>query len=117
MSKITKKTPPQKFKIWRGLLTQTGTNAPTAVEIENSLGGVIVWSRVSAGFYYGTLNGAFPATKIADKTGILDTFTGSNFRVFRDTDNRVGVFTRASIGSANADALLSNTYIEILVQI
>lgn len=50
------------YRIYRALLTQTGTNAPTAVVLENTIGN-IVWSYDSPGVYYGTLTGAFPANK------------------------------------------------------
>lgn len=53
-------------KVYRALLSQSGTDAPTAVVIENTLGGTLVWSRLSAGLYIGTLAGAFP-----DKNKVL----------------------------------------------
>jgi hypothetical protein len=54
--------PTANYKIYRALLTQTGTSAPVANVLENTLGN-IVWSRESAGNYYGTLNNAFPIDK------------------------------------------------------
>lgn len=47
------------YKVYTALLTQTGTNAPTAVVLENTLGGTIVWARVGTGAYSATLTGAF----------------------------------------------------------
>lgn len=41
-------------------LTQTGTGAPVATVLENSLGGTLVWTRSDIGVYFGTLAGAFP---------------------------------------------------------
>lgn len=52
------------YKVYTALLTQSGTNAPTAIVLENTLGGTIVWSRTAVGEYLGTLTGAF----ILDKT-------------------------------------------------
>ena len=52
------------YKVYTALLTQTGTNAPVATVLENTLGGDIVWSRNSEGDYSLTLTGAF----ILDKT-------------------------------------------------
>ena len=49
-------------KMYRGLLTQTGTNDPVATVLENSIG-AIVWTRDNAGIYYGTLAGVFTAGK------------------------------------------------------
>ncbi len=51
-------------KVYRALLTQTGTDAPVATVLENTLGGTVVWTRDDTGLYTGTLAGAFPsATK------------------------------------------------------
>jgi hypothetical protein len=47
-------------KVYRALLTQTGTNAPFAIVLENTLGGPVVWSRLFAGYYTITLTGGFP---------------------------------------------------------
>lgn len=47
-----------KFKDYMAAMSQTGTSAPTAAIIDNSLGAV-VWTRNSAGNYSGTLTGAF----------------------------------------------------------
>lgn len=44
------------------LLSQAGTDAPTAVELENTIG-VIAWTRTDVGAYTGTLAGAFTADK------------------------------------------------------
>ena len=51
------------YKVYTALLTQTSTNAPTAEVLENTLGADIVWSRSQAGYYIGTLAGAFIAGK------------------------------------------------------
>lgn len=55
--------PLPKYKVYTALLTQTGTDAPVATVLENTLGGEIYWSRNSAGNYIGTLNDAFPEGK------------------------------------------------------
>lgn len=45
--------------VYMGLLTQSGTDAPTVTVLHNSLGGTVVWTRSGVGFYRGTLAGAF----------------------------------------------------------
>lgn len=45
------------------LLTQSGTDAPMATVLENTLGGTVVWTRNTAGLYEGTLAGAFTNNK------------------------------------------------------
>lgn len=51
------------YKVYTALLTQTATSAPTAVVLENTLGGVPVWTRTGAGIYRCTLAGAFTDLK------------------------------------------------------
>jgi len=46
--------------IYKALLTQTGTDAPVATVLENTLGGTVVWTYYGIGDYRGTLSGAFP---------------------------------------------------------
>lgn len=50
-------------KVYRALLTQTGTNAPVATVLENNLGGTVVWARTTIGTYTATLTGAFTVNK------------------------------------------------------
>lgn len=53
-------------KVYRALLTQSGTDAPVATVLENTLGGTVVWTRNDVGEYVGTLATAFAggATKV-----------------------------------------------------
>ena len=37
-------TIPLGYKVYRALLSQTGTNAPTAIVLENTLGGIVTFS-------------------------------------------------------------------------
>ena len=47
-------------------LAQSGTNAPVATVLKNTLGGTVVWSRISSGTYEATLAGAFPTVARTD---------------------------------------------------
>lgn len=60
------------YKVYTALLTQSGTDAPVATVLENTIGD-IVWERGSAGNYTGTLTNAF----IENKTFILATLGGA----------------------------------------
>ena len=51
------------YKVYTALLSQSGTNAPVATVLENTLGGSISFSRVSAGIYRISLTGAFTQNK------------------------------------------------------
>lgn len=50
------------YKVYTALLSQTGTDAPVATVLENSIG-AIVWTRALGGYFKGTLTGAFTANK------------------------------------------------------
>lgn len=51
------------YKVYTALLTQTGTDAPVAIVLENTLDGTIIWTRTTDGIYVGTLAGAFVTNK------------------------------------------------------
>ena len=51
------------YKVYTALLTQSGTNAPVATVLENTLGIVPVWSYDEVGYYILTASGAFTDTK------------------------------------------------------
>jgi hypothetical protein len=48
---------PSGVKKYVALVTQSGTSAPTATVLENTLGGTVVWSRTSVGSYRATYIG------------------------------------------------------------
>lgn len=50
-------------KVYRALLSQSGTDAPVATVLKNTLGGTPVWTRANVGNYRLTLAGAFPSAK------------------------------------------------------
>lgn len=102
------------YKVYTALVDQTGTNAPTVVVLENTLGGTIVWTRVAAGIYSGTLTGAFPL----DKTF---TIIGGNYlsplhflRSVRNTDDIIGIIVNNNAGTS-VDNILKKTSLEIRV--
>ena len=51
------------YKVYTALVTQSGTNAPTATVLENTLGGTPTWAFSSAGTFTLTLTGAFTNNK------------------------------------------------------
>jgi hypothetical protein len=61
---ITSLLPAPAYRVYTALLTQSGTNDPVPTVVDNTLGGVPVWTRAgTAGAYDITLNGAFPVNK------------------------------------------------------
>ena len=51
------------YKRYVALLTQSGTDAPVATVLENTLGGTVVWTYDSEGTYIATLAGVFTENK------------------------------------------------------
>lgn len=64
------------YLVYTALLSQTGTDAPVATVLENTLGGTVVWSYNSTGNYTGTLAAAFTENKtwFAANVGYDDAF-------------------------------------------
>jgi hypothetical protein len=56
------------------LISQSSTSDPTVIELENTIG-PIVWTRVSAGIYEGTLTGVFTVNKTYVMISQLDITT------------------------------------------
>jgi len=94
------------YKSYLALLTQSGTAAPTAIELENTIGSIL-WARISSGLYTATLSGAFPSGKTFVR--INPSQVGSAAIALRFGDNTITVTT------ASADGILSLNPFEIRV--
>ena len=104
------------YKVYTVLATQSSTNAPTITVLENTLGGVPVWSYSTTGEYLATLAGAFVSGKTAIfiQDGVKT--AGGNYYVTasRVSDNVIAVFSSdASFNGINGG--ISNRTIEIRV--
>lgn len=89
LKSILKKLLPQeaKYKIYSALLTQSGTDAPIATVLENTLGD-IVWSYYAVGQYQAKLIGKLPLDKriiLISPTNSADGTT-EGYTVFSDED-------------------------------
>ena len=109
-------------KIYSVTLSQTSTSAPAATILKNTLGGVPVWARTSAGLYTCTLASAFPT----DKVLILLGASGGNitatvaFDIFASEHTNTSVLTLTSrqwaAGTVSmSDNLLLNTEFHVVV--
>lgn len=98
------------YLVYTALLSQTGADAPVATVLENTLGGTVVWTRDSAGIYYGALSGIFTD----GKTALMLAPTGSVNSCARIDANTVIVATLVDFVTPSDD-LLSGTTIEIRV--
>jgi hypothetical protein len=110
------------YKVYKALLSQGETNAPTAIVLENTLGN-IVWTRNNVGTYVGTLTGAFVGEKvfcIISQSGSAFDFpeeTGyKSIGKFNNNQIRVATVVQTSLNNFSpTDGLLNNTAIEIQV--
>ena len=101
------------YKVYTALLTQSGTNAPTATVLENTLGGTVVWSREAAGFYNATLVGAFTLNKT---TVLITQGTGQAiYSGYGDSLTNHIKLIGYSFSGTQIDNLLDRTTIEIRV--
>jgi hypothetical protein len=104
-------------KVYKALLTQVELEAPVATVLENSLGGTIVWSRDSAGFYIGSLVGVFPnELKVFSLLGMQKNDNDVVFQQgWNDADSIYVATYNIDGGTVLADSLLINTSILIEV--
>jgi len=111
------------YLVYTALLKQTGTNAPQAQVLENTLGGTVVWEYTNVGLYTGTLAAAFTANKTSIQ--ITNWFNGANQGFARcyisDSPNSVQIECADITGGSNINNLLGasftndNCFIEIRV--
>ena len=100
------------YKVYTALLTQSGTDAPVATVLQNTLGGTVVWTRDNAGVYYGTLVGAFTVNKTAIIRGA--SFSGV-FSYGSRRESADAIIVNTSESGSDSDSVLDNTTIQILV--
>tara|TARA_R110000822_G_scaffold30374_3_gene88535 strand:- start:79 stop:2118 length:2040 start_codon:yes stop_codon:yes gene_type:complete len=94
------------YKVYTALLTQSGTSAPSATVLENTLGGTVTLTYVGAGNYGADLTGAFTANKTAV---IISNGVPVVVSSARSNDNRV------SINCGSSNDRIANATIEIRV--
>jgi hypothetical protein len=95
------------------LITQTSTNAPTVIELENTIG-PIIWTRKATGEYSGTLTGAFTANKTY---ATISQTLADSIVMISTTANDIDIITTNlhSPTAAKHDSHLSNNTLEIRV--
>jgi hypothetical protein len=111
------------YYIYNALVTQSGVNtAPTVTIRENTLGAIVWTAGVGApGVYYGTLTGAFPASKLFLPIPVkgFDVIQPSGtelgyYTLYRASDNQIVLQSR-NISDVSANGILLNSPIEIKV--
>jgi hypothetical protein len=101
------------YLVYTALLTQSGTSAPVATVLENTLGGTVVWSYDDVGVYIGTLAGAFV---IGQTACIMSPVSGGTSRLSPHSFNPDFVELYVyDLSDAGADDYLVSTFVEIRV--
>ena len=98
------------YKVYTALLTQTGTNAPTAVVLENTLGGSITFGYTGVGTYSANSSSFFTTSKTSVILGGLGAYSSGSFIL----DNSTITLTTA-VGGVYDNGGLINTFLEIRV--
>lgn len=93
------------YKVYTALLTQSGNNAPVATVLENTLGGTVVWSKISAGKYLGTLTGAFTGDKTISFFQTRFSNAGSTYTYDSGKDSNNSVRLYALLNGSYSDQI------------
>ena len=100
------------YKVYTALLSQTGTDDPVAIVLENTIGN-IVWQRINPGSYTGTLTNAFTSNKTFLNAGPFQFLYNTSCTFNRNNDDIVSLLNQTN--NIIADGILDNTPIEIRV--
>ena len=115
------------YKVYTALLTQTGTNAPVATVLENTLGVIVSWGYNSVGSYILTAESSlFEQGKVQSLQGSGNTsnlvslwgyYNSSTEFIIDNYDlGNVGDgSTYASVGASWVDGIMQDQFIEIRV--
>ena len=112
MKAVVDLIPETSYKVYTALLSQSGTNAPVATILENTLGGTVVLSYSGVGSYVATLTGVF----ILNKTWCSITSTASanvTLTSGRSSNNTVNI--NSFISGTLSDTIMSPACLEIRV--
>lgn len=103
---------PLPYKVYTALLTQTNTNAPTAIVIENTLGVNVSWQYSSPGYYFAVLTVSY---QTLNKTALIGScYSNRADEIFCYWSyNELTVETQR--GVEPTDGILENTTIEIRI--
>jgi len=111
-------TPPDNVKVYAALLTQTGTDAPTATVLKTTLGGTPELSYEGTGTFDLFLTGAFTGTPVLlesaifnENSGVFNAIKGEKL----DNDTfRLKTYAAADLTNF-ANDILATTLVNILV--
>jgi hypothetical protein len=106
-------------KVYAGYISQSGTDAPTVVELVNELGGTPVFSYDAPGSYIVTLAGAFPPTKTSQFLGLIgpgsEPVGSGAVLIMHPQSGDTMIIVSGIIADSTTDDLLSSAYFEIKI--
>ena len=115
---VVLKDDPRPYKVYVALLTQTGTDAPVATVLENTLGGTITFGYDYVGTYSINSAGLFTSNKTFVQTTLGYTWNANigllNYAIQDDSLISLLTFDSQTTAPASND-VLTNTSIEIRV--
>lgn len=103
------------YKVYSALLTQSGTGAPVATIMQNTIGSAITWSRASAGNYIATATGLLTSLKTTIFTGQDYLSAGDITYCYPDDNNNTATIETLNNAGASTDGILIRTFVEIRV--
>lgn len=103
-----------KYKVYTALLTQSGTDAPVAIVLENTLGGDVSWTRANPGDYIANTSGLLTLNKTGFFIQPIDSGVEANMYNNLIDTNKVELQIKNTALEGVDNALL-NTLIEIRV--
>ena len=97
--------------IYKAIITQTGTAAPVATILENSLNTNVIWTRVAVGSYAGTLEGG----EFNASTFVLATIASPGAFLIYGTTSGSDIKIATKDAAGVAVDLVGTAYIEVQV--
>lgn len=104
------------FKIYSAILDQSGTSAPVATVLENTLNGIPTFTRMGVGSYFIELTGEFTADKtiVLIGQGATGSLSSTIINTIDDAPNIIYLNTYDDLGNLSDDKMY-HTSIEIKV--
>jgi hypothetical protein len=104
------------YKVYTAIVSQTAGGIPTAIVLENTLGGAVTWSKNQVGFFYMNSTGLFTLDKtIVLSSNGLNYEDTSNYHITWDNDSTDTIRLYTSTDIEPKDDLLRKSLIEIRV--
>jgi hypothetical protein len=102
------------YTVYTALVSQTGTDTPSVIILENTLGGTPSFTYDDVGIYFVDLATAFTADKTFVQINLNDDGNGNQVTAKWETNNRISIHTLDNANAA-ANGKLAKAYLEIRI--